>query len=47
MERFPSPIADYYVALEEPTLKVLDVFPGQLPEDYLHIVVKQLLGKCE
>ena len=34
------------VALEDPTLKVEDVFPVDLVENYIHIIV-QLPGKCE
>jgi hypothetical protein len=41
IERFPSPIAKFSVALEEPTHKVSDVFPPDLLEGHLHLIVKR------
>jgi hypothetical protein len=43
-ERIQSPIADFAVALEEPTLKVSEVFAQCPSKDHLYIIVKQSAG---
>jgi hypothetical protein len=44
-ERIQSPITDFAVALEEPTLKVSEVFAQCPSKDHLYIIVKPSAGK--
>lgn len=45
-ERIQSPITDFAVALEEPTLKVSEVFAQSPSKDLLYIIVKRSAGEC-
>lgn len=44
-KRIQFPITDFAAALQEPTLKVSEVFGQSLSVDHLHIIVEQLAGE--